>query len=420
MKIFPVILAGGLGTRLWPLSKPERPKQLQALVTERTMLQETLLRINNWPELQPPIIILNENHCSEISQQCIEIGITPSLLILEPFGRNTAAAIACATHYLVNTHPDSLVLVLSADHTIEDTFAFHTAVKTAISAAKLELIVTFGIKPLTPQTGYGYIQRGHPIFACPNVYKVARYAEKPELELAKEYLASGDHFWSSGMFLFSSQIYLKELGHYAAEIKALSQLAYEKGVKNDQQIILDAEYFSQCPSLSIDYAIMEYTALAAIVPVEMGWNDVGSWSSIWEVSKHDETGNLIKGDVYIKDVKNCLIRADSRFVAALGVSNLIVVETANEVLISEKSCDQNVKHIVDYLKIKPQNSSEDSTQPLDWGSVSTTELSNNIELKQFVLRPKFRLPEQLNLQANLHWLVTGGTAVIHFKTNTRP
>lgn len=335
MKIIPVVLSGGSGTRLWPMSRAALPKQLLPLVSELSMLQETLDRLSGWAEIDAPIVVCGNDHRFMVAEQLRELNIIAKSIMLEPVGRNTAPAIAAAAMALAD-EPEALMLVLPADHVIRDVAAFELAVKCASVAAEAGRLVTFGIQPNCPETGYGYIQSGLAISNAEGCFEVSRFVEKPNLETAENYVKSGDFFWNSGMFLFKPDVYLAELAKYRPKIIQQVKLAFQNSYQDLDFCRLEESAFSASPSDSIDYAVMENTSLAAVVPVDIGWSDVGSWTALWDVQARDEDGNSLRGDVFTLDVQDSLIRSESRIVAAIGLNDLIIVETSDAVLVAHK------------------------------------------------------------------------------------
>ncbi len=317
-KIYPVILSGGSGTRLWPLSRAAYPKQFLPLVSEQTMLQETVARVASWPEVQAPLIVCGNEHRFMIAEQLREIGVRPLGIMLEPQGRNTAPAVAAAALHLQRLDPEAVMLVLPADHVITDVLAFHEAVRRALVSVQQGALATFGIEPTQPETGYGYILRGAAHGAESGNFLVERFVEKPDLATANGFLQEGGYYWNSGMFLFKARDYLAELEVHRPLIGAAVKDAVAKAYNDLDFCRLDDVAFAASPSESIDYAVMENTARAVVVPASIGWSDVGSWSALHEVLPADAEGNVVRGDVHMKQVKNTVVRAESSMVAAVG------------------------------------------------------------------------------------------------------
>ncbi|HEX7005842.1 MAG TPA: mannose-1-phosphate guanylyltransferase/mannose-6-phosphate isomerase, partial [Alphaproteobacteria bacterium] len=327
MKIHPVILSGGSGTRLWPVSRATYPKQLMALTSELTLLQETLRRVADDTRFEAPIVVCNDEHRFLVAEQARALGVTPAAILLEPVGRNTAPAIAAAAHILADRDPEAMMLMLPSDHYIAARDGFWEAVDRAALAAGRGALVTFGVTPDRPETGYGYIRRGEALDGCPGCFRVERFVEKPDLETAKAYLADGGYAWNSGMFLFGAARYLAELERLEAEMLSATAKAVALAVRDLDFLRLDKDAFAAAPARSIDYAVMERTDGAAVVPLDVGWSDVGSWAALWETAEKDGNGNALVGDVLAEGVTNSYIRGESRLVAAIGLEDVILVET---------------------------------------------------------------------------------------------
>jgi mannose-1-phosphate guanylyltransferase/mannose-6-phosphate isomerase len=348
MNLVPVILSGGAGTRLWPLSRELLPKQLLALTGERTMIQETAARLVGFPGVTGPLVVCNETHRFLVAEQLREMNLAPTAILLEPAGRNTAPAIALAAHSVLATAgEDAVMLVLPADHVLNDLGAFQAAIKQALPAAAAGQLVAFGITARTPETGYGYIKRGTPAAA---VTPIERFVEKPDLGRAREFIASGNYFWNSGMFMFGARRFLDELARYAPDIAEVCARASATAVRDKDFTRVDAEVFAACRSDSVDYAVMEKTRDAVMVSLDAGWNDVGSWAALHDVLPADADGNVVRGDVLLEDTAGCYVHADSRLVAALGLTDMVIVETADAVLVAPKDKVQDVKKLVARIK----------------------------------------------------------------------
>jgi mannose-1-phosphate guanylyltransferase/mannose-1-phosphate guanylyltransferase/mannose-6-phosphate isomerase len=347
--ITPVVLSGGSGTRLWPLSRKSRPKQLLPLAGANTMIQETLARARG-PSFAAPIVICGEGHRFLVAEQLLECGISGADIILEPMGRNTAPAAAIAALQVAARDLDGLLLLMPSDHVVADLEAFHAAVATAAKAARTGALVTFGITPTGPETGYGYVQGGAALADAAGAFVVERFVEKPDRPTAEKYLASGDYYWNSGMFLFAAETFLAEMRRLEPAMLEHCRRALDAAEKDADFIRLPKDIFAACPSQSIDYAIMEHAARAAVVPVDMGWNDVGSWQSLWEIASRNDEGNVVQGDVLLHEARNSYIRSEGPLVAAIGIEDLVIVATADAVMISHRSATQDVKKIVDELE----------------------------------------------------------------------
>lgn len=351
MTLVPVILSGGAGTRLWPLSRELLPKQLLALTGERTMIQETAARLAGFADATAPVVVCNEAHRFLVAEQLREMGMPPAAILLEPVGRNTAPAIALAAHAARQlAGDDALMLVLPADHVLQDLAAFQSSIRLAIPAAVLGKLVAFGIVARTPETGYGYIrsEAGRP--GAGAVAPIAQFVEKPDATRAREFIASGNYFWNSGMFLFGARRYLDELHVHAPDIADVCARASATAVREKDFTRVDEGIFASCRSDSVDYAVMEKTRDAVMVPLDAGWNDVGSWDALHEVLPADDRGNVVRGDVLLEDVDGCYVHADSRLVAALGLHDMVIVETADAVLVAPRDRVQDVKKLVARIK----------------------------------------------------------------------
>ncbi len=408
--MLPVIMSGGSGTRLWPLSRKMFPKQFLPLVGERTMLQETVQRLDGL-DILAPTVVCNEVHRFIVAEQLQGIDENDSDIILEPVGRNTAPAIAVAALRGMQQHTDPLLLVLAADHVIEDQAAFHQAIEKARLLAETGKLVTFGIVPTGPETGYGYIQRGQQV--DDGSYQVQQFVEKPDESTAQAYITGGDYYWNSGMFMFRASRYLEELGKYRPDILAAATQSME-GVSEDHDFLrLDVAAFEACPSDSIDYAVMEKTDSAVVVALDAGWNDIGSWSALWAIGEKDGLGNAFKGDVLMYDTHDCLVHAENRLVTTVGVEGLVVIETKDAVLVADKSKAQEVKQIVD--RLRSETRSEDQFHRVvyrPWGCFDSIEEGDRFKVKRITVKPGAKLSLQMHHHRAEHWVVVSGTAKV--------
>ncbi len=408
LKIIPIILAGGIGTRLWPLSRETFPKQFLRLVSQYSLLQETVLRTRSLPDLSPPIIVCNVSHYFISHDHLKEIGIDNCHFILEPFGKNTAPAIACAAQWVLEKYADSstVLLVLPSDHYIADQQLFLEAVNKAKSTAEHGFLVTFGVAPSSPETGYGYIEAGEEISV--NTFKVLKFIEKPPLESAKQYVENNSFYWNSGMFMFSPQVYLQELSKASPEVHQISIQAVRLAEKKDDYVRLDQQVFSSCPNISIDYAVMEKTARAVVIPLASSWNDLGCWTAVAKAGSYDSKNNVIRGEVVIQDSEDCFISSEGQMIAALGLKNQIIVSTPDVVLVANKAFSQEVKTLVQQLKLRDSHLVAHHKKQYDSsGYKENIATEDNFSIEYFMLKPF----SSLTLPANSYpalWLVVTG------------
>lgn len=403
----PIILSGGSGTRLWPLSRKMYPKQFLALLHDETLLQRTLQRLDGL-EHAAPIVICNQEHRFIVAEQARQIGIEELSIILEPCGRNTAPAIAVAALHAARQDTDPVLLVLSADHEIPDHDAFAGIVRKALPLAEAGKLVTFGVVPTQPATGYGYIRRGA---ADGEGFAVAEFVEKPDLDTAQAYLDSGEYYWNSGMFMFRAQAYLDELRRFRPQMLEHCELAAGRMVEDIGFLRLDEAAFAASEADSIDYAVMENTTRACVVPMATGWSDIGSWASLWEQDSKDAAGNSSHGDVLLADTENSILHAESRLVAAVGVRDLVIIETQDAVLVASRDKSQEVKQIVERLaadKREEENFHRIVYRP--WGSFDSVDEGPHYKVKRISVKPGARLSKQMHHHRAEHWVVVRGTA----------
>ena len=408
--MIPVILCGGTGSRLWPLSREAYPKQFLSLAGSETMLQATARRLEGLAGVQAPILVCNENHRFAAAEQLLEIDRPAQSILLEPCARNTAPAIALAALAARESGDDPLLLVLPADHVVADIGAFQQAVETATALADDGHLVTFGIVPTSAETGYGYIRSGDPLAGG---WKVAEFVEKPDLATAEKYLASGEYNWNSGMFLLRASRFLEELGQHRPDILDACRAAFAASARDLDFTRIDAEAFAQCPSDSVDYAVMERTESAAVVPMQAGWSDVGSWSALWELATRDDNDNLLRGDVLAEDASGCLVHGGDRLVGILGVQDLVVVDTDDALMVAHKSRVQEVKTLVNRLKQDQRSEAENHRKVFrPWGYYDSIDAGPRFQVKRIVVKPGCQLSLQMHHHRAEHWIVVRGTAMV--------
>jgi mannose-1-phosphate guanylyltransferase/mannose-6-phosphate isomerase len=413
--LVPVILSGGSGTRLWPLSRRGLPKQFLPVLNEHTLFGETLARCAGLDHAGPPLVIANSDHRFFVAEQMRRRGITDGEILLEPCGRNTAPAIAAAAKRLVETRDadDLLMLVLPADHAIPDAAAFQAAVRAGREAALAGHLVTFGIVPDRAETGYGYIRADRATPVAEGIWQVAEFVEKPDAETAVQYLESGEFTWNSGMFLFRPDAFLDELERHQPEIAQCTASAVAGAVRDADFIRLDPDAFAACPSNSIDYAVMEQTRHAAVVPLDCGWSDVGAWSALWELANRDTDGNAALGDVVTVDTRNSYVRSTHRLVATVGVEDLVIVETPDAVLVANRARTQAVKTIVEQL-IADHREEADLHREVHrpWGAYDCIDSGDRFQVKRITVNPGAQISLQKHYHRAEHWVVVRGTAEV--------
>jgi mannose-1-phosphate guanylyltransferase/mannose-1-phosphate guanylyltransferase/mannose-6-phosphate isomerase len=393
------------------MSREAYPKQLLPLVSASTLLQETARRVAEAGLFHAPLFVCNDEHRFIVAEQLRQIDVAPAAIVLEPAGRNTAPAVCVAALLLSRDDPEALMLVLPSDHIIAHRAAFHDACRVAASAAAKDALVTFGMTPDRPETGYGYIARGAALKDAKGAYRVAEFVEKPDLATAKKFLAGGKHAWNSGMFLFPAALALAELERFEPELVAACRNAVAGLARDLDFLRLPRDAFAAAPAKSIDYALMEKTDKAAVVPAELGWSDVGSWSALWDIGKKDERGNVAMGDVIVLDAKNSYIRSEDRLVAAIGVEDLIVVATDDVVLVLPRDRAQDVKGLVD--KLRASNRSEPAFHPRvyrPWGYYQTVHDGDRFQVKRITVKPGAQLSMQMHHHRAEHWIIVNGTA----------
>ncbi|EKO3457500.1 mannose-1-phosphate guanylyltransferase/mannose-6-phosphate isomerase [Vibrio sp. LQ2] len=408
--LLPVIMAGGSGSRLWPLSRSLHPKQFISLASDKTMLQDTIARLDGL-EHNAPMLICNQEHRFIVAEQLRQNKVQHGGIILEPTGRNTAPAIALAALHAIRDGDDPLLLVLAADHVIQNSKAFVTAVENAMQPAEEGMLVTFGIVPTAAETGYGYIKQGAVVKE--SIFRVERFVEKPDLKTAQLYLDSGEYYWNSGMFMFKASRYLKELEKHRPDILQACKAAMD-GARPDLDFIRVAECeFIGCPDESIDYAVMEKTQDALVVPMNAGWSDVGSFSALWEISGKDEAGNAIVGDVITEQTNNSYIYAQNKLVSTVGVDDLVIVETKDAVLVAKRDKVQDVKNIVNKLKAQNRSECEQHREVYrPWGSHDEIAEGERFHVKHLKVKPGEKTALQMHHHRAEHWIVVQGTAKV--------
>ena len=410
-RIHPVLLSGGSGTRLWPLSRRAFPKQLLPLAGERTLIQETALRVADAAVFAPPIVVCNDEHRFIIAEQLREAGVEPAAIVLEPVARNTAPAIAAAAAMVEQEDPEGILLVLPSDHVIRNVEAFLGAVDTAAEAARRGALTTFGITPQYADTGLGYIRRGNEWTDLTGASDLAEFVEKPDLERAEAFVASGDYAWNSGMFVFPIGPLLTELGRFEPDLMAACRDAVAKSTRDLTFTRLEERAFADATSISIDHAVMERTDRAAVVTADIGWNDVGSWAALWEIGDRDEAGNVSVGDVVLRDVENSYVRSEGRLISAIGVRDLVIVETPDAIFVAPRDRAQEVKEVVAELDAGDRSEPDLHARVYrPWGYYEGVADGDRFQVKQISVKPGEKLSLQMHHHRAEHWVVVQGTA----------
>lgn len=409
--MIPVILSGGVGSRLWPLSRGMYPKQLLPLVDERwSMLQQTVQRASGIEGVTSPIVVCNEEHRFMVGEQLNQLGINDSVIILEPEGRNTAPAIALAALEAMKEGDDPVLIVMPADHVVADEKKFRQAVVKAQTLAEQGSLVTFGIVPASAEVGYGYIRAGD---AVGGGYRVTEFKEKPSKAIAEEYLRSGDYYWNGGIFVFKASVYLAELEVNARDVLIAVQKAYDGAEVDLDFVRADAGSFAESPSISIDYAVMEQTEKALMVSLDAGWNDVGSWSALWEVSDKDSNGNAVTGDVLLHNTKNSHIYSEGKLISTVGVSDLVIVATDDALMVAQRDQAQDVKEIVATLKQQERTQLDHHRKVYrPWGWYDSIDVGDRFQVKRIQVKPGARLSVQMHHHRAEHWVVVKGEAEV--------
>ena len=411
--IHPVVLSGGSGSRLWPLSREHYPKQLLPLIGDHTMIQDTALRVAGDSRFADPIVVCGHEHRFLIAQQLQEVGLKPGAIVLEPFGRDTAAAAAVAAIVVADKQPDGLVLLMPADHRIADPSGFKEAVNSAAEAALAGAIVTFGVVPKRPETGYGYIKRGDALPDHASVYAVDAFVEKPQREAAERMVAGGKHLWNSGMFLFAASTLISELEIHTPDILSACRNAVSSGSVDLDFFRLDPSAFAKSPATSLDYAVMERTERAAVLPVDIGWTDVGSWTVLWELAEQDEAGNAAIGNVMLQGTRNTYARSEGLLTAVIGLDDLLVVTVDDAVLVCAKDRAQDVKAIVERLKAEHRPEARTHARVYrPWGFYQSLHMGDRFQVKRLTVNPGARLSLQQHYHRAEHWVVVNGTALV--------
>ena len=413
--ITPIILSGGSGTRLWPLSRKLHPKQFINLINDTTLFQDAILRLPE--DVADPLIICNEEHRFLAAEQLRQINRKSNGIILEPIGKNTAPAIALAALKFINNGEDPLLLVLSADHLIQNINTFHQSIKIAEKLAEKDKLVTFGIVPDKAETGYGYIKAN--IDNTADYYKIQSFTEKPNQEDAQKYLDSGNYLWNSGMFMFKASVYLQELEKFEPEILSSCKKSCQTEYKDKDFIRLNNDEFRQCPEQSIDYGVMEHTEGAMVVPLDANWSDIGSWDALWNAKNKDKNGNVSEGDVILDEVKNTYAYSSNRLVSVIGVSDLVIIDTQDALLVADKKYSQNIKNIVNQLKQDSRSEADNHRKVFrPWGYYDSIDADDGFQVKRILVNPGAKLSLQKHEHRAEHWVVVKGIAKVTCGENT--
>ena len=410
--IVPVILSGGSGTRLWPVSRESFPKQLWPLLSDRSLIQETALRARG-PAFAPPLIVCNTEHRFLIAEHMRGAGIADARIVLEPVGRNSAPAIAAAALLVAETDPDSVMWMMAADSAIADTEGLHALLDQAVVAARQGRIVTFGMRPTAPETGYGYIETGAPLADAPGVFDLARFIEKPDATRAADMVASGRHLWNSGMFVFTARTMLDELAAYAPDVLDAVRASVVGRTQDLDFLRLEPASFAASPSISLDYAVAERTRRAAVVPADLGWSDVGSWGALWELGEKDADGNVAVGDAVLEGARDCYVRSDGVLTAVVGLTDAVVVVTGDAVLAMHRDRAQDVKRVVDRLRADGREQAVAHTRTYrPWGWYEQVCVGERFQVKRIMVTPGARLSLQKHFHRAEHWVVVTGSALV--------
>lgn len=414
MNIYPVILCGGSGTRLWPMSRGGYPKQYLKLAGDHTLVQQTALRLQGISNVTAPIVITNSEQRFLVAEQLRSVDVKPTSIVLEPVGRNTAPAVAIAALLAIQTTPDALLMVLPSDHVIRDNGVFSKLTTIAADIAKDDYLITFGIEPTEPHTGYGYIRSGDSLISDGSAYRVQKFVEKPDAVTAERFLKEGGYYWNSGMFMLKASVYLEELRQHAPEVLHQAQLALTNSRHDLDFIRLEEKAFDASPNVSIDYAVMEKTNRAAVVTAAgLGWNDIGSWTALADIAATDPNSNTLIGDVLIEDVNNTYVRAEHRMIAAIGIKNLVIVETADAILIAHRDKAQDVKKIVAQLDATGRQEAITHRKVFrPWGSYEGIDQGDRFQVKRIIVNPGSSLSLQMHHHRAEHWIVVRGTAKV--------